>query len=247
VTAVEFFYPIKAGTQRVLVTAALYYGKHYCEPAEPHMTPTRIKAVLMQGGVTKARKMNTGRALAEASPHAHREGPQGAWAITGTGEELIRRLLRLSGGEQAENDVSTLEGIVERLGDENVRDYIEEAIKCLAAGALRASVVFLWSGAVHTIRETMWSNNSTRDIEAALVKHNQRSKFKKKGDFEYVNDALLIDAAVELEVVDRSEKKRLSEALDLRNDCGHPVKYRPGPNKVRSFIEDITNIVFPPE
>jgi hypothetical protein len=44
-------------------------------------------------------------------------------------------------------------------------------------------------------------------------------------------------------VFDRSEKKQLKQALDLRN-CGHPVKYKPGERKVSSFIEDVINVVF---
>jgi hypothetical protein len=36
----------------------------------------------------------------------------------------------------------------------------------------------------------------------------------------------------------------LEEALNLRNRCGHPTKYRPGEKKVSSFIEDVAGIVF---
>ena len=46
---------------------------------------------------------------------------------------------------------------------------------------------------------------------------------------------------MELEVVDRSEKKRLVEALDGRNECGHPVMFKPGPNEERAYIEDVTS------
>ena len=77
-----------------------------------------------------------------------------------------------------------------------------------------------------------------------MKKHNQRAKFGKKSDFEYVNDALLIEAAAELGVVHRSEKKRLIEASTCETIRGHPVKYKPGENKVRAFIEDVVGIVF---
>jgi len=45
-------------------------------------------------------------------------------------------------------------------------------------------------------------------------------------------------------VLDKNEKDILEEALNLRNKCGHPGKYKLGPKKVSSFIEDIVNIVF---
>ena len=59
-----------------------------------------------------------------------------------------------------------------------------------------------------------------------------------------VKDGDLIQVAQDLSVYDKSEKKRLGEALDLRNDCGHPVRYKPGEKRVSSFIEDLTSIVF---
>ena len=49
-----------------------------------------------------------------------------------------------------------------------------------------------------------------------------------------------------MSVIDKSEKGHLKQALDLRNDCGHPVKYKPRENKVSAFIEDVVSIVGKP-
>jgi hypothetical protein len=48
-----------------------------------------------------------------------------------------------------------------------------------------------------------------------------------------------------MEIYDKSQKRRLNEALDLRNDCGHPGKYRPGEKKVASVVEDVLATVWP--
>lgn len=56
--------------------------------------------------------------------------------------------------------------------------------------------------------------------------------------------SLLIELTGDLGIFEKSERKRLGEALCLRNDCGHPVKYRPGEKKVSSFIEDLLQAVF---
>jgi hypothetical protein len=244
-TFVEFIHPLRNRTQPAQVVATLYYLLHH--EGQESATPNDIKGVLIAAGVPSARKMNTSAALKRSIPNVHSISG-GRWEITDTGQKHVRQLLALpepDSAPQTTHDVSTLQAVADRQTDEAVKDYIEEAIRCLSAGALRAAVVFLWSGAVHTIRERMWSDSSIKEIDTAFKKFNQRAKFGKKGDFGYVNDALLIDAAVELEVVDRSEKKRLVEALDLRNDCGHPVKFKPGPNKVRAYIEDVAGIVFP--
>jgi hypothetical protein len=51
-------------------------------------------------------------------------------------------------------------------------------------------------------------------------------------------------AAKELGILDKPQKDTLEEALNLRNRCGHPGKYRPGIKKASSFIEDTISIVF---
>lgn len=70
------------------------------------------------------------------------------------------------------------------------------------------------------------------------------SDFKKKDDFAYVNDATLLQVAQDLGVIDKTEKQRLGEALDLRNSCGHPSKYTAREKKVSAFIEDVIGIVW---
>ncbi len=59
-----------------------------------------------------------------------------------------------------------------------------------------------------------------------------------------LTNALLLLAANDLGLFDKNEKDTLTEALNLRNRCGHPSKYRPGVKKVSAFVEDITSIVF---
>jgi hypothetical protein len=109
---------------------------------------------------------------------------------------------------------------------------------------MRAAVVFLWSGAIHVIREAVW-NEGPKKVDAALKSHNPGVRdFKKKGDLVNVNDAALLEITVDLAVFDKSEKQQLEHGLTLRNHCGHPVKYKPGESKVSSFIEDISSIVF---
>jgi hypothetical protein len=63
-------------------------------------------------------------------------------------------------------------------------------------------------------------------------------------DFAYIKDATALLAFQELGIVDKGEKATLGEALDLRNRCGHPTKYKPGVKKASSFIEDVVGIVF---
>jgi hypothetical protein len=182
-------------------------------------------------------------ALTSAIPLVDRLGG-GRWKITASGEDHVRDQLALPESlPQAQEDVSTLRHLSQSVADETVRDYVDEAIKCLQVGARRAAVVFLWAGAVHEMRERVWKEGKSR-IEEALQRHNPKARFRRKDDFSFVKDRALIDLTGDLAIHDKSERKRLIEALDLRNDCGHPVKYRPGEKKVSSFIEDVLQVVF---
>jgi hypothetical protein len=229
----------------VLVAAALYFGKHFNDPIADAMTPAEIKSLLLKGGVPKARKMNVGQALAEASPDVHRAGPRGIWAITETGEKKVERLVRIPGDPASQaNDVAALAGLVASQPDDAVRGYLEEAIKCLEVDALRAAVVFLWAGAVRTLHEGV-IEKGRKPLNAALLKFDSKSReVKKVEDFAYVKDKWLLLAAGELGMIDKGERGTLEEALNLRNRCGHPTKYRPRSVKVSAYIEDVVGIVF---
>jgi hypothetical protein len=51
-------------------------------------------------------------------------------------------------------------------------------------------------------------------------------------------------ACPDIGILDKNEEAALVASLDLRNGCGHPTKYEPGPKKVSAFIEDVRRIVF---
>lgn len=125
-----------------------------------------------------------------------------------------------------------------------MRGYIEEAIKCLSVGALRAAVVFLWTGSIRTLQREAFAKGATK-LNAAILKHDPKARtVKKLEDFAYIKDAVSLLAFQELGILDKGEKGALEEALNLRNRCGHPTSYVPGIKKASSFIEDVVGIVF---
>ena len=157
----------------------------------------------------------------------------------------MRKLLSLPVAEpELEHDVSSLMLLVKRLPDADVRSYIEEAVTCLRVGALRACVVFLWSGAIRTIQQKLLDRGALA-LNAAVAKHDAKARaVAKLDDFAYVKDNVTLLAAQDLGVIDKTQKTILGQGLDLRNACGHPSQYTLGPKKASSFIEDVVGIVF---
>lgn len=243
----EFLNPVKNGTQRNLVLCVMYFLERY-ENREA-VTTAEIKDAFARAKNPKGKKMQHAAVLNQAVPYVYSPGGDDSgrllWALTDTGEKYVRELLQLPAAEpEIEHDVSTLSGVASAISDANARGYVEEAIKCLRVGALRASIVFLWAGAASVLREEVWSHGAP-SIDAAIKGHNPKAPaFKKKDDFAYVKDSVLLQVAQDLGVIDKTEKGIMEDALDLRNGCGHPTTYSPGPKKVSAFIEDVVGIVW---
>lgn len=240
-TLAEFLHPIRNASKREQILATLFYFQQHSDKTE--VAVGEIRDGLIQANIPRARRANLSDALASAIPLVDRLGG-GLWKITESGEVHVRKQLALPDeSPQAQEDVGTLLRLSQSVTDDTVREYVDEAIQCLQIGARHAAVVFLWSGAVYELRERVWGKGK-RQIEEALQRRNPKARFRRKDDFSFVKDSVLIELAGDLSIFDKSERKRLTESLDLRNDCGHPVKYRPGEKKVSSFIEDLLQVVF---
>lgn len=208
-----------------------------------------IRELLVKGRIPGAARINVADTLSRSVPLVHPEyDAEGrlAWELTSPGLKYVMALLE---PEQTEREIKTevgsLETLLNKISDSDVKDYLEEAILCLKVGALRACVVFLWAGAVQTLRYEAISKGS-QILNASIIKRDPKSRItvESMDDFAYVKDSKLLEVCCDLGILSSGEKKMLNAALDLRNNCGHPDKYDPGIKRVSAYIEDITGIVF---
>jgi hypothetical protein len=186
--------------------------------------------------------------LAKSAPFVDTIGKDGnrfLWALTDAGKEEVRKALNLPAKDiEIENDVSSIDALISKIHDEDTKDYLAESIKCLQVNALRASVVFLWSGAIKKIRDDVIACG-TQLVTTAVQKHDPKAKpVNKLDDLVLVKESVLLLAAQDLGIFDKNQRTVLEGCLDLRNKCGHPGKYKVGPKKVGGFIEDVIGIVF---
>ena len=226
--------------------ASWYYRQRYDTAAS--LTAEEVRAGLRQARVHRWGKVNVADVLSKSGSLVDSAGVQRnkrLWKLTPSGEAHVRQLLGLPESEpEVEHDVGTLTALATKIGDPTIRGYVEEGIKCLSVGALRACVVFLWTGAVRTLDEELLAVGASA-LNSALLKHDPKSrKVSKIEDFAYVKDSVALLVAQEVGVLDKGERQTLEEALNLRNRCGHPTKYKPGEKKVASFIEDVASIIF---
>lgn len=245
-TLTEFVHPIKDSGNRDICLAALYY--HQKHEGVEEVTVDGLRALLKRARVPKASTMNVAQVLSGSAPYVHSPRLQGKkflWAITASGQDRIRQILNIPTSDpEVDNDVSALEAIINAIGDVDIADYLHEAVRCLRVDALRATVVFTWSAAIKSIRDNVF-DCGVATANVAIKKHDPKAKdIRKLDDLVLVKESVLLLAAQELGLFDKNERDTLGECLSLRNKCGHPGKYKPGPKKVSSFIEDVTGIIF---
>jgi hypothetical protein len=245
-TLVEFIAPLKCATNQSRVLAVMYFKEKY---EDIHaLTVDQIAKALIISRVPRASKVNVSDVLSKAGHYVNLTGVTGKarlWTLTDTGRTKVRNLLDLPQSDvEIENDVETLKTLIAKITDADIKDYLDEALKCLNVGALRATVVFSWTATIRTIQVNLLLHG-VHAVNIAIQKHDLKSRFVNRlDDFAYVKDSVTLLAAMDLGDLDKNEKDTLKEALDLRNRCGHPSKYKPGIKKVSSYIEDIVSIIF---
>ncbi len=245
-TLVEFIAPLKKRTATNSILAILYY-KHRYEGQES-LTVEEIRFALKAARVPRWSKVNVADLVAKSGHYVDTPGSKDGrllWKLTASGLEYVRELVGLPAPEpELEHDLGALAALVGRIKDVEIKDYVEEAAKCLQVGALRASIVFLWSGAIRTIQNELLAYGAAK-LNAAIQKHDPKARTVSKVDhFAFIKDSTALLAATELGLLDKNQKDTLEEALGLRNRCGHPGRYKPGPKRASSFIEDVATIVF---
>jgi len=159
--------------------------------------------------------------------------------------EIQHEIAQLASNDQTTNYAGELDHILDSIADAVARDFVVEAIKCLRADALRPAVVFIWAGAIRTLEERVEREGLLDQVSDAITRRGSRiPRLKRVDDFELVRDRTELEAFREVSLIDKGQFGVLVESLDLRNRCGHPTSYRPGPKRVEAFIEDVVGIVF---
>jgi hypothetical protein len=245
-TLVEFLSPLAKAKNQDRVLATLYYLERYSGKA--NSTVDEIRGALKLARVPRAATINVADVLNKSGRNVDTGGADGRkllWQLTDSGRENVRSLLGLPAADvEIEHDVGTLQAIVDKIRDADIKAYLDEALKCLRVGALKACIVFLWSGAIRTIHNEMLAKGEAA-LNAAILKHDPKARaVKAVDDFAYIKDKTTLLASLDLGVFDKNQRDTLQDALDLRNRCGHPGKYHPGVKKVSAFVEDVVSIVF---
>jgi hypothetical protein len=242
----EFLAPVIHSTRRESVLAAIYYIES--ERGKVGVRVGEIRDVLKLGRVRNATRINVSQVLAQSEHLVEMTeggGNRHVWKLTFYGRNYVRHILSIDDDEvEAQETIDSLSLIVSTINDSDIADYVQESLVCRRSGALRACVVFLWSGGIRALQHKIMSQGHT-SVNEALQRHDPKARaVKSVDDFATVKESVLLLLAQDVGLIDKNERQMLEHALDLRNKCGHPGKYRPGEKKVSAFVEDVIKIVF---
>lgn len=133
-----------------------------------------------------------------------------------------------------------------KIGDDQRRLFIEEAIKSFDVRAFRSAVVLSWVGAAHILQDHIVSKHcaafnaaGTARVAKALSNGNKYSftPVRSVKDFGVIGESDMLQLCQDAGILHKAEKQVLQDRLDLRNQCGHPNPLAIAEHTVAHHIE----------
>ena len=124
--------------------------------------------------------------------------------------------------------------------DDDVKEYLKEALRCYVSGSYRASVimsVIAGSYDLHKkVKSLAGSNKIFRELDDEIE--------KRKAKLEVYEKYLMEQCATEeIDMLNNNELKELLRCLDTRNDCAHPSNFLCSAEKARDIYASIIDIL----
>lgn len=166
------------------------------------------------------------------------------WEITSSGRQRLANDGIIESNQGTINLASDLRRHVSSVTNDDVREYLNETVRCYELGLLRSAVVMAWIAAVYVMQLSVFNHHlAAFNTEAARVDSRWKSA-KSTDDLGKMTEANFLDRIAAIGLIGKNVKVALKECLDRRNACGHPNSYKIGPNIVAAHIETLILNVF---
>ncbi len=138
-----------------------------------------------------------------------------------------------------------LEKLISKVGEDNKRRFLAEAVACLGVGAKRATVVMTWLVTLDHMYDYILAKKLI-DFNNALGKRSDRigkMKIQSKDDFADLKESVFMEVCRSAKIISNDVRKILDEKLDIRNTCAHPSTVEIHDSKVVNVVEDLVENV----
>lgn len=133
-----------------------------------------------------------------------------------------------------------MEELLNKVYDEEIKDCLNEALKCYMGGSYRACVIMSVIAGIYDLHKKVKalaaSNPDFKKLDDEVE--------EKKQKLEVYEKYLIEQCATEkIDMLNNNELKELQRCLDTRNDCAHPSNFICSPEKARDIYSSIIDIL----
>jgi len=198
-------------------------------------TPVKnILEIAIKNGLREIKKWNVSQILSGLKGFAIKL-PEG-WLITQDGKKALENYIEIQ-NTPTQIIKPTLRKYADKINDEHVKQFVEEAIYALEGGLLRSAVVLSWVGAVSVLHQEI-INNHLRGFNTEAQRRFPKWKNASNSDgLTNMKEYDFLQTISGISVIGKNVKNELEHCLKLRNSCGHPNSLQIGEHKVASHIE----------
>jgi hypothetical protein len=201
-----------------------------------------IKKLGISAGLLAIKKWNVSQLLSGSRGLAARTA--GGWELTTQGRERVRALIGPVAGSPVAHLLPQLRTHLSKVKNADVAAFIEEAIKALELGLLRAGVVLSWVGAVAVLYDHVISKHLAQFNAEALKRDPKWRPAKSADDLARMKEADFLVVLESASVIGKSVKQELEGCLKLRNGAGHPNQLKIGESRAAAHVETLMLNVF---
>lgn len=208
------------------------------------MEVSRIRQLAISAGLREARRWNISSALGRSHGRAVRVDK--GWLLTDSGRRhLIDSGLIVDVDGQPVPVVTDLRTLLPSITNQNVVDFLEEAIECFERKLYRAAVVLTWVGAVALLQDYVVKYHLTAFNAEARRRDTKWKNAKNADDLSRLKEYEFLNILEAISVIGHNVKQELQNlCLTLRNACGHPNSFKISRNRAAAHIEILVLNVF---
>ena len=206
-------------------------------------TSSQIKDIATNNGLRECLKWNISDTLSKSKGKAI--SIKNHWSISAPGRNyLFTQNFITPRKTQLKKDVTDLRLHLSSIKDPNTKSFLEEAISCLEADQIRATVVFSWIGAISVLHNHVVNRYLAQFNAEALKRDSKWKTARTVDDLTRMKEHDFLNILEGISVIGKNVKQELQGCLQLRNACGHPSSLKIGERKVSAHLESLILNVF---
>jgi len=142
---------------------------------------------------------------------------------------------------------SPMKAIYDSLPEGARKDFLDEAIRCYAAGCNRASVVIFWLFLMDHLYELVLTRHKPAFNTVLAGNTDKRIKItslSKRDDFGEIPEGKFVEFLRSAGIISNDVRKILDQKLGTRNTAAHPSTVKLAQSKANDFFDDLIENVY---